>query len=336
MLMLIFLSSVLVSFAVSLWFVGGAARLGLIDTPNIRSSHTMPTPRGGGIGIVIGMAAALCACFLAGAAETVVKYPAIAGGFFAMALLGFCSDRFNISILARIVFHVLIAVVMVWATGWPESLTIGGLVITFGGMGAVFCVIWLVAITNFYNFMDGIDGLAAMQGMIAGVAIAVFGVILGSGPLVPMGLVLSGASAGFLVLNFPPARIFMGDTGSYSMGLYIASFGIIDKRLAVPIAMVLGVFIFDASVTLVNRIIKGEEWYMAHRSHFYQRAVRLGYSHLRVMSILSAVTALETCLACLYLKAPPPAQIVVLIASLSVLMAMALWVVIKERRLTRA
>lgn len=319
-----------VSFLISLWFIGRAGKFGLIDIPNTRSSHTVPTSRGGGIGIVIGALAALSACYLFGLAEVAARYMTIAVGFFAMAMLGFCSDRFNTSAIARIIFQVIIAVMMVWLVGCPASLAIGGLVIPFGRLGAVFSVIWLIAVTNFYNFMDGIDGLAAAQGMIAGIGVALFGAILGDRSFISMGLVLFGATAGFFILNFPPARIFMGDTGSYSLGLYIASFALIDKRLAVPIAMVLGVFLFDASVTLANRLVKGEEWYLAHRSHFYQRAVKLGYGHLRVTSILSAVMAILTALACAYLWALPAAQIIIVIFSFAILIALALWINLKE------
>lgn len=320
-----------ISFLVSLWFIKKADRIGLIDVPNMRSSHTRPTPRGGGIGIVLGAAAAMVVCFLAGIIESSFKYTAIIGGFLAAALLGFYSDKHNISALSRIVLQVLIVVITIGMIGCPKSLSIGGFIIRTGCMATVYGSIWLVAAINFYNFMDGIDGLAAAQGVISGIAIALFGVVLDNGPLIPMGLVLSGASAGFLLLNFPPARIFMGDAGSYALGFYIASFSLIDKRLVIPIVMVLGVFIFDTVVTLTKRIVRGEEWYQAHREHFYQRAVKLGYSHLQVTLAISAASALLTAMAYAYLQASPPVQIAILLAASAVLTAMALWVVLKER-----
>lgn len=331
MLMFAVFSAAVISFLTSFWFIRSADRIGLIDMPNPRSSHSRPTPRGGGIGIVTGMMVVLAACFMTGMIGIDLKYLVIISGFFAMALLGFCSDRFNISAIARIILQILIAVIMARLIGCQGSVTIAGLLIPIGRIYTALAVIWLVTVTNFYNFMDGIDGLAAMQGIIAGIGIAFFGIILGNRSLIPMGLVLSGASAGFLVLNFPPARIFMGDTGSYSVGLYIASFALIDDRLVIPIAMVLGVFIFDAAITLTKRVVNGEEWYRAHRSHFYQRAVKSGYSHLQVTLVISIVMAVLTAMACIYPRALPLTRIIILISASGCLFTAALWVILKEK-----
>lgn len=330
MLIFIVILSGMVSFLTSLWFIKRTDKLGLIDIPNIRSSHNNPTSKGGGVGIVLGMLIALGGCFLMGMIEIDIKYLVILAGFLAVAVMGFYSDRFNMSALTRIILQTFIASIMVWFIGSPTSLEIGGYSITIGYIGIAFAVIWLVGITNFYNFMDGIDGLAAMQGIIAGIGITMFGIILKDKSLIPMGLVLSGATAGFLILNLSPAKIFMGDVGSYPLGLYIASFGLVNERLLVPIAMVLGVFIFDTVVTLIRRITKGERWYQAHRSHFYQRAVKLGYSHLQVTSALSLVALLLTGMACIYLQVLPLIQITILIVTLLGLISLALWIILRE------
>ncbi len=323
----------IISFITSLWLIKRTNRLGLLDIPNIRSSHGKPTPKGGGVSILLGMLVALGGCYLTGMIKPDIRYAVIIAALAAIALIGFYSDRFNISVITRVFLQTLIAGVMVWLIGGPAyTLAIAGYQFTVGQIGIVFAVIWLFGITNFYNFMDGIDGLAAMQGIIAGIAIAIFGIILGDKSLVPMGLVLSGASAGFLILNFPPAKIFMGDTGSYLIGFYIASFVLFNGRLLIPIALVLGVFIFDPVATLVRRIIKREPLYQAHRSHFYQRAVKLGYSHLQVTAACSAIFLLLMAMACFYLQSSVLIQIAILIVALSGLTSLALWVVLREGR----
>ena len=318
-----------------LWLIKRTEKLGLVDMPNIRSSHNKPMPKGGGAGIVLGMLAGLAICHFSAMAVMNIKYLVIITGFCLMAIMGFYNDRFNLSALTRIILQTFIACTMVYFAGNPTSFEIGGYGITLGYIGAAFAVIWLVAITNFYNFMDGIDGLAAMQGIIAGIGIVIFGIILKEGSLIPMGLVLLGAAVGFLILNSPPAKIFMGDVGSYSIGFYIASLGLINRRLLVPIAMVLGVFIFDTVVTLIRRVCRGERWYQAHRSHFYQRAVQLGYSHLQVTSAISVLFVLLTAMACIYLLAAPLTRVIILIAALLVLTGSALWVIVKEKSTRR-
>jgi Fuc2NAc and GlcNAc transferase len=219
--------------------------------------------------------------------------------------------------------------------GWPPSFEVASFIITTGRVGAVFAVIWLVTVTNFYNFMDGIDGLAAAQGIVAGMGIASFGTILGIYPMVLMGAILFGASIGFLILNRSPAKIFMGDCGSYSIGIYIASFVLIDRRLLVPIVLLLGVFVFDATVTLIKRVISGEKVYRAHRDHFYQKAVSLGYGHLRVTAILSFIMVLLMAMACVYINALPLIQVLILIIAIIVLSTAATWVILKEKSIGR-
>lgn len=321
----------IISFLTALWLIKRTHKFGLIDIPNARSSHSKPTPTGGGVGIVLGILAVFGVLFLTGALKPEIKHLIVMAGFLAVALIGFYSDRFNLSTLKRIIFQSIIAGIMIWLVGRPTELVIGSFIIPLGYFGIMFGLIWIVGVTNFYNFMDGIDGLAAMQGIIAGIGIAIFGVILNDKFLISMGLVLSGATAGFLVLNFPPAKIFMGDSGSYPIGFYIASYALINGQLLIPIAMVLGVFIFDPIITLIRRISKGEEWYKAHRSHFYQRAIKLGYSHLQVTSVVSLLSLLLTGLGCIYLQVLPSVQIVVCIVALLALIGPVLWIISKEK-----
>ena len=335
MLIFIVILSGIISFLISLWLIKRTDKFGLLDIPNMRSSHEKPTPKGGGAGIVLGILFALTGYWLAGKIKMDIKYFVIIGGFLAVASVGFYNDRFNSSALSRIILQTFIASTMVWFMGSPVVLEIGGHNFNIGYFGIIFAVIWLVGVTNFYNFMDGINGLAAMQGIIAGIGITIFGMILKDKSLIPMGLVLSGATAVFLILNFSPAKIFMGDAGSYALGLYIASFGLVDGRLLVPVVLVLGVFIFDTVVTLIRRIIKGERWYQAHRTHFYQRAVKLGYSHLQVTSVLSVISFLLTVMACIYLQALPLVKISIIVVAVLGLFSLALWIILKEGKYKR-
>lgn len=319
-----------VSFAVSLWLIEKSRRFALLDIPNIRSSHNKVMPKGGGIGIVLGVLVAAGAYFLMNPFAIEARYIGIIAGSLSMAILGFLSDRFGISAFIRIILQVLIASAAVCFISIPPSFEIGSHYFYMGIGGLLLAVLWLVSITNFYNFMDGIDGLAATQAAVSGIGIALLGLISGHKVLIPLGLILSGSTFGFLFLNFPPAKIFMGDTGSYTLGFYIASFALIDKRLLVPVALILGVFIFDTVVTLIRRIIKREKWLKAHKSHFYQRLTLLGYSHRTVTIALSAINIVLTIMACLYLAAYGFFKLGIIILAVIILSSTALFTRFKE------
>lgn len=321
-----------VSFFSSLWLAHKAEKFGLMDNPNDRSSHEHPTPRGGGIGIVLGVIVAFgLSCSLSLIYED-VRYLAVMGGSAAVALLGFCSDRFHLSARVRIILQSVIAFAVALSLGDAVFFDIFGRHFCSVCFAVIFSIIWLVSITNFYNFMDGIDGLAAMQGIVAGAGLSVFGILLGESSLFVIGLLLVGAVSGFLVLNISPARIFMGDVGSYFLGFCFAALALTDQRIFVPMALVLGFFIFDTVTTLFKRMWKKEIWYRAHRSHLYQRAVLLGYSHLQVTMALSAVFCLLLGMACLYLRGSAVIQGGAVIMSFLGLSLIAAWVIIREKR----
>jgi UDP-N-acetylmuramyl pentapeptide phosphotransferase/UDP-N-acetylglucosamine-1-phosphate transferase len=156
---------------------------------------------------------------------------------------------------------------------------------------------WVALVTNIYNFMDGIDGLAATQAIVAGVALALGGTVVRNPVLMAGGGLLAAAAAGFLVHNLPPARLFMGDVGSTFLGFSFAGLSLLGNlgvgggKLPIEFGVViLAPFLFDGMVTLARRIARGERWFEAHRSHYYQRLVIRGLSH-------GQVTALYTLLA---------------------------------------
>ncbi len=317
------------SFLVSLALIRRAGRLGLIDVPNERSSHHRPTPKGGGIGIVTGFVVAMT---LGVHGIEPLGMPAlvlIAGGL-AVALLGFYSDLSHVSPWIRMLIQTLIAGGTILLIGLPGAFEIGGWRIHLGPVAGLLAVVWLVGVTNFYNFMDGIDGLAAAQAISAGVAVSVFGVLLEIPWLIPLGAVIAGGAVGFLILNVPPARIFMGDVGSYFLGFMFAGIALVDGRLLVPMGLVLGVFIFDSVVTLIRRILNKERWHEAHRSHFYQRAVGLGFSHRQVTVAASVLFILLDVMAVVYLNGSPGIRGAVLAGSVIALTGVAGWITGKE------
>lgn len=256
------------------------SRLGksLLDLPNARSSHSQPTPRGGGVAIV--------AAFISGVAVFAIRDPMswqeivvliFASG--AVAGVGILDDLGTISVSARLFGQLLAAVVVVAVIGGAPSVAILGRVWNLGIAGNVLAVIYLVWILNLYNFMDGIDGIAAMEGFTVCVGAAL--ILLARVPslnLWPVSLLLGASSLGFLLWNFPSAKIFMGDVGSGFLGFVIGILSLITTSVAPEMLwswlILLGVFIVDATITLARRVLRRERFYEAHRSHAYQHAAR--------------------------------------------------------------
>jgi Fuc2NAc and GlcNAc transferase len=247
-----------------------AVRSALLDVPNERSLHRAPTPRGGGVAIVLVTIAALAGLAALRVIPASVAWT-LGGGGALVAVVGWLDDRRGVRAPVRAAVHTLAAA---WAVAWIwGEPTIGA------GLGAL-AIVWAI---NLYNFMDGIDGLAAGEAVSVG---AIGGALLlaaGGATLAMVALLVAAAAAGFLAWNWEPARIFMGDVGSGFLGYAFGTLALLSHRSgAVPITLwllVLGVFLFDATVTLLRRMARGERWYQAHRSHAYQRLVQAGLSH---------------------------------------------------------
>ena len=274
----------LLSWLLTNWVRRYALTSALFDMPNERSAHLVPVPRGGGLSIVL-VTLALGVAASAFRWITPATTLALAGGI-PVAIIGWLDDRHSQPALRRALVHAVAAVWAVWHLGGLPTLRIGESVVPLGAAGAVLAVVGLVTATNFFNFMDGIDGIAAGEAMLAGL---VGGALLfgtGYSGLGFIALAIAAASAGFLVWNWSPARIFMGDIGSGFLGFVIAVLALASERAgAIPLvlwALILGVFIFDPLLTLLRRFAHGERWHAAHRSHAYQRIVQMGVSHARV------------------------------------------------------
>jgi Fuc2NAc and GlcNAc transferase len=258
----------------------------LMDHPNERSSHTAPTPRGGGAAIVGAMFVGLLAGYgfgwLSGA-----QLSAYLGGGGLVALIGFLDDHGHVAARWRLLGHFIAASWMYFWLGGLPALQLFGTTWELGFWGWPLGVVGLVWLLNLYNFMDGIDGLAGSQAVsVCGVACVIY--LIGGHPsllLVP--LCMAAAALGFLRWNWPPARIFMGDVGSGFVGLMIGGMAL-QAAHEVPDylwvwAILMAVFICDATWTLLRRLLRGKRVYEAHRSHGYQHAAQRWKSHRKVV-----------------------------------------------------
>lgn len=277
----VFLASWLLTFVLRSY----ALRNKLMDVPNARSSHSIPTPRGGGVAIVVSFLTALSVCVLTGVLPQ-RQFIGLFGAGIAVALIGFADDHGHVAARWRLLGHFAAAIWILICFGGLAPLDMFGLQIDLGWFGVVLAAIYLVWVLNLYNFMDGIDGIAGAVAICVTVAGAILYWLCGFTQEVWAPLLLASACAGFLVWNFPPAKIFMGDAGSGFLGIVLASMalqaGWVEPQLFWSWLILMGVFIVDATYTMLHRLIRGEKIYEAHRSHAYQYASRQHLSHKKV------------------------------------------------------
>ncbi|HHY35475.1 MAG TPA: glycosyltransferase family 4 protein [Firmicutes bacterium] len=271
-----------------------ALKRGILDIPNERSSHTVPTPRGGGLAIVITFFASVFAmAFLRVVPSRLVL--AILGGGLLVSGIGWLDDRRSLSPLVRAAVHLLASAWTVYWLGGLPSLNLGFCRISIPFFGTCLAMVGMVWSINLYNFMDGIDGLAGSEAVSVGIVGGALAALCGALDVALLSWVLAAACAGFLMWNWPPAKIFMGDVGSGFLGFIFATLALAtENAAAVPLfawVLLLGVFVVDATATLVRRVVRGERWYEAHRSHAYQLAVRAGYTHKQVVLAVLAINA---------------------------------------------
>ena len=271
-----------------------APQLGLVKPPNERSSHTRPTPRGGGIAIaVITVGSAACLALLGAPGFWVV-----AGLILAIGLLGFTDDLMDLSPALRFPVQIIVFVALVWAMGALPAIALPfGLEMSGLPLGIVVTIIglwWL----NLFNFMDGIDGIAGTHAILVLLGAVIIWAIqdadAAQAPVFWLALATTGATAGFLVRNWPPARIFMGDAGSNALALAVFAIALAtlgagqigyQAWLILPAA-----FVVDATVTLLRRTARGERPWRAHRSHAYQQLSR-AWGHKRTTIAYCLLTA---------------------------------------------
>lgn len=294
-------------FALLLFVVSGVAtdiiillatRLRLVDLPNRRSAHALPTARGGGLAITL--TAALAAVVVA------LRWPPMAGAVLvgtllpclAIATCGIIDDIRPLNALLRLGLQIAAAATITWILGPLESVGIPGVFsLPLGPCAWPLTIIWIVGLTNAFNFMDGIDGMAATGAVIGGGAVAAIGFWLWAPVPMILGACLAAAAGGFLVFNWQPARIFMGDVGSGFLGILFAALPLLFPErfrgaVLIPVAMALWPYIYDPFLSVLRRLAGGHNPLKPHREFLFHRLVRSGWSH-------AGTTVLYACLAAL-------------------------------------
>ena len=260
-----------------------ALRHQILDQPGPRGSHTRPTPRGGGLGLVIAVLVTVSA-FMGRRLDSSILF-ALAGVILTAAV-GWLDDRHSLGVRTRLAAHIAAGASLLPLALWPTVVPPW-----FGVFAGLWWIFWAVSSINLVNFMDGIDGLIASQALVFGGYVVMLAGVGGLSGVV--GLSLAGAAAGFLVWNWPPARIFLGDVGSGALGLLFVLAGILllrDGQVSLVVAYLpLYAIFLDATVTLFRRFRRGERVTEAHRDHLYQRLANGGWGHARVTLLYAAV-----------------------------------------------
>lgn len=282
----------------------------VIDIPNERSSHSYPIPRGGGLAIVVVIFGGLLLFALFSPAVSWQALVPYLTGAILVAGVSWLDDVGSVRNHVRLAAHAVGASLVISLMGCWASVRVPVLgQIDLGWLGLPITFLWMVGLTNAYNFMDGIDGIAAGQAVVAGLTWAILGRISGNALAPALGLLLAASSLGFLFHNWPPARIFMGDVGSAFLGFTFGVLPVIaartDSRLALAGVLAVWPFVFDTTFTLVRRLCNGENVFGAHRSHLYQRLVIAGASQRTVtLSYIGLAVASSAMAIAWFLRVP--------------------------------
>lgn len=280
-----------------------AERRRVLDVPNERSMHAAPTPRGGGLVIVAILVLGLPLLWWRHAGElSLSQLVGLTAGLLVVAVVSLRDDLRPVTVRTRFAAHALAAAIAVAVTGGWRLMDLPFLGrFDLGPWGTLLAFLWIVGLTNAYNFMDGIDGIAGVQAVVAGLGWAMLGALAGRPLLGSLGALIAGSSLGFLVHNWPPARIFMGDVGSASLGYVFSVMAVVGwaktPAFALPGVLLVWPFVADASFTFLRRLVRGENVTQAHRSHLYQRLVLGGASPVGVAFLYGALAALGAAIA---------------------------------------
>ena len=278
-------------------FISIAYKFNIIDLPNHRSSHTYPVARGGGI--IIAILSGLLMIILIHLNYLSFLIGLILSGAFIVAFVGFIDDVINLSIAPRLLIQFIASALTAGLVMSVNSYTID--CYSFSNLIIfVFLVIAIIWSTNLFNFMDGTDGIASLEAIFVltagGLLLIAKGVFLGK-----LLILIASIVGGFLWCNFPPAKIFMGDVGSYFLGFLIGSVILISCLLyKTPILfwlIIYSVFCFDSTATLCIRFCSGEKWYLPHRSHAYQKLQNFGWTHKNILCGLFVLNSIFTSIA---------------------------------------
>jgi Fuc2NAc and GlcNAc transferase len=272
----------------------------MLDTPNRRSSHTTPRPRGLGVGFVLPVLAWTLTSFWLFPSDSRL-WVALSGGGLLVSAVGWLDDRNGLSSGLRLLFYGLASAwAVAWLGGLPE-LSLGFVSARLGGLGYALAWVGVFTFTNIYNFMDGIDGLAAAEAIFVTAAAGMLLFLSGAGGVALFCWVLGAALCGFIPWNWAPAKGFMGDVGSNFLGFTIAVLAISSEgQHSLPAliwVLLLGVFVVDGVSTFVRRLLRHKPPHEAHKTHAYQGAVQRGYSHSKVTLAVLSIDAVLAALA---------------------------------------
>jgi UDP-N-acetylmuramyl pentapeptide phosphotransferase/UDP-N-acetylglucosamine-1-phosphate transferase len=316
----------------------GALQLKLVDVPNARSLHSVPVPRLGGVAIVVSVCVALGAMapFVPVFARSDAVVWLVASVI--IAVLGFVDDIRHLPAFVRLLVQVTVAAVAMAVVLRQGEITIAwGLRWHWSSEAAIaVAVVFAVGTTNIFNFMDGMDGLAATQAVTVSLVLGASAASAGQVDITIVALVIAAASSGFFFHNAPPATLFLGDAGSTFLGFSfsVLAFVATTRPSGVPVVVVpiaLAPFLLDGTFTIIRRLRRGERIWTAHRSHLYQRAVASGLSHRDVLLVYAAWSATAAGCALLAAQGARPA-ICAGLTMLAILAAVWLWVRRREHR----
>ncbi len=285
--LIIFVFSVSVMFTRQ--FCNPQSKMHLLDYPNDRSLHLHPTPRSGGVAIIAPLIMALPIwAFSIGNLPYVfiwIGIPALI-----ISVLAFLDDRFKLKISIRFAGQVISVFLAVFGSGLLCNFSFPGAEIELSyWFSLTISIIYLLWMTNLYNFMDGMDGFAGGMAVFGFTAMAILAWNTDATGFIIINLVITASVSGFLIFNFPPAKIFMGDAGSATLGFIAGGMSLwAEHSSIVPIWISITVFspfIVDATVTLLRRMLKKERIWQAHKTHYYQRLVQLGWGHRKTVLV---------------------------------------------------
>ncbi len=286
-LTLLFIGAGVISAVITLWLLSTRLKARLLDHPNERSLHDAPKPRIGGIGICVAVLLALITMPVIGY-DIPATLAYVATGALIVLIISFLDDVNSLSVALRIPFHFLAAGLLVVAGLSVQYARVGTVDIALPGIaGTIISMLFVVWMINLFNFMDGMDGFAGGMALIGFFVLGLLVADGGSPVIAATSLSVAGAALGFLLFNFPPARVFMGDVGASTLGFLAAGLTLwADRVQVVPLwisVLIFSPFIVDATVTLFRRAMNREKVWRAHRKHYYQRLVRLGWGHRKTV-----------------------------------------------------
>ncbi len=278
------------AWVITAWTRQYAIKCSILDHPNPRSSHSEPTPRGGGISISIIALISVLALWLLGYISYQI-FLAIGCGGLLVSVVGWLDDRNDIAVIWRAVLYLTASA---WAAYW--IIFLNGVFNQYNYLSFGISLVSIAWLANLYNFMDGSDALAASQSVCTALMGGVLFMLADYSGLSLLLFLLSAAFLGFLIWNWPPAKIFMGDVGSCFIGFVfatIALIGSVENIISIAVWLILlSIFICDTSLTLMKRMFIGEKWYTAHRSHAYQLLIQSGMSHRQLVLFVLLINGL--------------------------------------------